>query len=206
MLLLEAGVIAAPRDFDTGLRSFLLAHPPTSWDVARLHGGGGPGGTSARSGVGTAALLLHTSSIVKILHAFSALILTLALTLTLALINLSLPLTPTRHALSVMPVSSHDLMLEMLMRQRKLRVLDSEQRLFYPVMRGARAASPAEKQCGGGSGGEAGGGGGGGGEERGESQSQREGKRGVWARARARAREARAGRDPPRKWRTRAPS
>ena len=199
MLLLEAGVIAAPRDFDTGLRSFLLAHPPTSWDVARLHGGGGPGG-AARSGVGTAALLLHTSSIVKILHAFSALILTLALTLILALINLSLPLTPTRHALSVMPVSSHDLMLEMLMRQRKLRVLDSEQRLFYPVRRGARAASPAEKQCGG----EAGGEGGGEAEGGGESQSQREGKRGVWARARARARESRAGRGPPRKWRTRA--
>ena len=202
MLLLEAGVIAAPRDFDTGLRSFLLAHPPTSWDVARLHGGGGPGGASARSGVGTAALLLHTSSIVKILHAFSTLIQTLTLTLTLGLISLSLPLTPTRHALSVMPVSSHDLMLEMLMRQRKLRVLDSEQRLFYPVMRGARAASPAEKQCGG----EAGGEGGGEAEGGGESQSQREGKRGVWARARARAREARAGRDPPRKWRTRAPS
>ena len=103
-----------------------------------------------------------------------------------------------------MPVSSHDLMLEMLMRQRKLRVLDSEQRLFYPVMRGARAASPAEKQCGG----EAGGEGGGEAEGGGESQSQREGKRGVWARARARARarEARAGRGPPRKWRTRAPS
>ena len=160
MLLLEAE--ARPHNLDA-LSAFLSAHPPTTWDVVRLHGGG-----SARP-AGTTALLLHTSNIVKVLDAFS----------------------------TIMAVSSHGQMLSAAAKQRKLRVLVSEQRIFYPVYpAGWPWAVRPEKQCGGegdvwGNGwggvqGESEGGG------EGTSEGKGEGKGRFWARLRARAKEARA--------------
>ena len=56
--------------------------------------------------LGTAALLLHSAKVVQLLHAFS-----------------------------FMPVGSHDKMLQHAAEQKGLRVVTSEQRLFFPARR-----------------------------------------------------------------------
>ena len=63
-------------------------------------------GGGAQRPLGTAALLLHSAKVVQLLHAFS-----------------------------FMPVGSHDKMLQHAAEQKGLRVVTSEQRLFFPARR-----------------------------------------------------------------------